>query len=55
MVVFINDILLYSKNKQKHEAHMSLVLEKLREHQLHAKFNKCEFWLDEVGFLGHVV
>ena len=55
VVVFIDDILVFSKNKQNHEVHLRLVLEKLREHQLYAKFSKCEFWLDEVAFLGHVV
>src|SRR3954453_14953747 len=55
VVVFIDDILVYYKNEQEHEAHLRLVLEKLREHQLYAKFSKCEFWLKEVGFLGHVV
>ena len=55
VVVFIDDILIYSKNEQEHETHLRLVLEKLREHQLYAKFSKCEFWLKEVGFLGHVV
>ena len=54
VVLFIDDII-YSKNEQEHEAHLRLVLEKLREHQLYAKFSKCEFWLKEVGFLGHVV
>ena len=55
VVVFIDDILVFSKHKQEHEVHLRLVLEKLREHQLYAKFSKCEFWLDEVAFLGHVV
>ena len=55
VVVFIDDILVFSKNKQEHEVHVRFVLEKLREHQLYAKFSKCEFWLDEVAFLGHVV
>ncbi|XP_073354026.1 uncharacterized protein [Aegilops tauschii subsp. strangulata] len=55
MVVFIDDILVFSKNKQEHEVHLRLVLEKLREHQLYAKYIKYEFWLDEVAFLGHVV
>ena len=55
VVVFIDDILVLSKNKQEHEVHLRLVMEKLREHQLYAKFSKCEFWLDEVAFLGHVV
>ena len=54
VVVFIGDILIYSKNEE-HKEHLCLVLEKLREHQLYAKFSKCEFWLKEVGFLGHVI
>ncbi|KAE8773078.1 putative polyprotein [Hordeum vulgare] len=55
VVVFNDDILVFSKNKQEHEVHLHLVLEKLREHQLYAKFSKCEFWLDEVAFLVHVI
>ena len=55
VVVFIDDILVYSKNEEEHKEHLCLVLEKLKEHQLYAKFNKCEFWLKEVGFLGHVI
>ena len=55
VVVFIDDIMVYSKNKEEHKEHLRLVLEKLREHQLYAKFSKCEFWLKEVGFLGHVI
>ena len=55
VVVFIDDILVYSKNEEEHKEHLCLVLEKLREHQLYAKFNTCEFWLKEVGFLGHVI
>ena len=54
-MVFIDDILVYSKNEKEHKEHLRLVLEKLREHQLYAKFSKCEFWLKEVGFLGHVI
>ena len=50
VVVFIDDISVYSKNEEEHQEHLHLVLEKLREHQLYAKFNKCEFWLKEVGF-----
>jgi len=45
VVVFIDDILVYSKNKEEYKEHLPLVLEKLREHQLYAKFSKCEFWL----------
>ena len=55
VVVFIDDILVFSKNEEEHEEHLRLVLEKLREHQLYAKFSKCEFWLKEVGFVGHVI
>ena len=55
IVVFIDDILVYSKNEEEHKEHLRLVLKKLREHQLYAKFSKFEFWLKEVGFLGHVI
>ena len=55
VVVFIDDMMVYSKNKEEHEEHLRLVLDNLREHQLYAKFSKCEFWLKEVGFLGHVI
>ena len=55
VVVFIDDILVYSKNEEEHEEHLRLVLQKIRESQLYAKFSKCEFWLDEVSFLGHVI
>src|SRR4051812_27932891 len=55
VVLFIDDILIYSKNEQEDEAHLCLALEKMREHQLYAQFSKCEFWLKEVGFSGHVL
>nr|AAV31278.1 putative polyprotein [Oryza sativa Japonica Group] len=55
VVVFIDDILIYSRTKEEHKEHLRLALEKLREHQLYAKFSKCEFWLSEVKFLGHVI
>ena len=55
VVVFVDDILIYSKSKEDHEKHLRIVLQTLREHKLIAKFNKYEFWLTEVGFLGHVV
>ena len=55
VVVFIDDILVFSKTEEEHEQHLRMVLDKLREHQLYAKFSKCEFWLHEVGFLGHVL
>nr|CAH66143.1 OSIGBa0114M03.1 [Oryza sativa] len=55
VVVFIDDILIYSRTREEHEEHLRLALEKLRKHQLYAKFSKCEFWLSEVKFLGHVI
>jgi hypothetical protein len=55
VVVFIDDILIYSKTEEEHEEHLRLVLQKLREHQLYAKFSKCDFWLKEVSFLGHII
>ena len=55
MVVFVDDILIYSKTKEEHGDHLMTILQALREHQLYAKFSKCEFWLTEVKFLGHVV
>jgi hypothetical protein len=55
IVVFIDDILIFSKMVEKHEEHLTLVLEKLRSNQVYAKFSKCEFWLTEVAFLGHVI
>jgi hypothetical protein len=55
IVVFIDDILIFSKNEEEHAEHLRLVLQKLREHKLYAKRRKCEFWLKEVSFLGHVV
>jgi hypothetical protein len=55
VVVFIDDILVFSKTMEEHEEHLKLVLEKLRSNQLYAKFSKCEFWLTEVAFLGHVI
>ncbi|XP_062179431.1 uncharacterized protein LOC133884047 [Phragmites australis] len=55
VVVFIDDILIYSKSKEKHEVHLSLVLEALRKNKFYAKLKKCAFWLEEVGFLGHVI
>ncbi|GKE51829.1 putative nucleotidyltransferase, ribonuclease H [Tanacetum coccineum] len=55
VIVFIEDILIYSKSKEEHEVHLRLVLELLKKEKLYAKFSKCEFWLQEVHFLGHVV
>ncbi|KAK5846344.1 hypothetical protein PVK06_002628 [Gossypium arboreum] len=55
VVVFIEDILVYSETEAKHDEHLRTVLQVLREKELYAKFSKCEFWLREVTFLGHVV
>jgi hypothetical protein len=55
VVVFINDILVYSRSEEEHEGHLHLVLQKLRDHKLYAKLSKCEFWLKQVAFLGHVI
>jgi len=55
VVVFIDDILVYSNSHLKHEQHLKVVLQTLRENQLYAKLDKCEFWLKEVLFLGHVI
>ena len=55
VIVFINDILIYSKSVQEHEQHLRVVLEKLRTNKLYAKFSKCEFWLEKVTFLGHIL
>nr|GEW02846.1 putative reverse transcriptase domain-containing protein [Tanacetum cinerariifolium] len=55
VIVFIDDILVYSKNKKEHEEHLRIILELLQKEKLYAKFSKCEFWLDSVKFLGHVI
>jgi hypothetical protein len=55
VIVFIDDILIYSDNEEDHAEHLRIVLTKLREHRLYAKFSKCEFWLKTVPFLGHVL
>ena len=55
VVLFVDDILVYSKDAQDHEYHLRIVLEILRENQLFAKSSKCDFWLKEVSFLGHIV
>ena len=55
VIVFIDDILIYSRTDLEHEEHLRKVLTTLREHKLYAKFSKCEFWLRQVSFLGHVV
>jgi hypothetical protein len=55
VVVFIDDILIYSQNEETNENHLRLVLQKLRDNQLYVKFSKCGFWLKEVAFLGHII
>jgi hypothetical protein len=55
VVVFIDDILVYSRSEEENEEHLHLVLQKLREHRLYAKLSKCEFWMKQVALLGHVI
>jgi hypothetical protein len=55
VVVFIDDILIYSKSEEEHAQHLRVILQRLQDHQLYAKFSKCVFWLREVPFLEHVI
>lgn len=55
MVIFIDDILVYSKTAEEHEQHLRVVLDKLWENQLYGKFSKCDFWMEKVAFLGHLL
>nr|GFD38553.1 putative reverse transcriptase domain-containing protein [Tanacetum cinerariifolium] len=55
VIVFIDDILVFSKSKEEHEDHIRIVIQILRQEKLYAKFSKCEFWLSSVAFLGHIV
>ncbi|GJZ27615.1 putative reverse transcriptase domain-containing protein [Tanacetum coccineum] len=55
VIVLIDNIMIYSKNKQEHEEHLKLILELLKKEELYAKFSKCEFWIPKVQFLGHVI
>jgi hypothetical protein len=55
VVVFIDDILVYSRSEEEHEEHFRLALQKLRENRLYAKLSKCEFWMKQVAFLGHII
>jgi hypothetical protein len=55
VVVFIDDILIYFKSEEEHARHLHVILQRLRDHQLYAKFNKCSFWLKKFPFLGHII
>ena len=55
VIIFIDDILIYSHSEAEHEEYLQLTLKTLRDHQLYAKFSKCEFWLSEDKYLGHVI
>jgi len=55
VVVFIDDILIYSESREEHAEHLRMALEVLKEHKLYGKLSKCEFWLNKVQFLGHVI
>ena len=55
MLFFIDDIMIFSKNEEEHAEHLRVVLQRLREHKLYAKFSKCDFWPKEVQFLGHII
>ncbi|GKE93223.1 putative nucleotidyltransferase, ribonuclease H, partial [Tanacetum coccineum] len=55
MIVFIDDILIYSRNEKEHEEHLKTILELLKKEELYAKFSKCEFWINMIKFLGHVI
>jgi hypothetical protein len=55
VVVFIDDILIYSETAEEHEEHLRIALERLRQQKLYTKFSNCEFWMEKVAFLGHVL
>jgi hypothetical protein len=55
VIVFLDDILIYSKSKEEHEHHLRLVLQVLREHQLYAKLSKCSFYQEKIHYLGHII
>jgi hypothetical protein len=55
VVVFIDDILVYSRNEDEHTMHLHIVLQRLHDHHLYAKLSKCDFWMREIKFLGHTI
>jgi hypothetical protein len=55
VVVFIDDILVYSRSEEEHKEHLRLFLQKLQEYRLYAKLSKCEFWMKQGAFLGHII
>jgi hypothetical protein len=55
VMVFIDDILVYSRSEEEHEEHLRLALQKLQENRLYAMLSKCEFWMKQVAFLGHII
>lgn len=55
VIIFIDDILVYSKSRKEHEQHLNIALQTLRQEKLYAKLNKCEFWFEMVAFLGHII
>ena len=55
VIIFIDDILIYSRSEEEHEQHLRTVLQILQENKLYAKFTKCEFWMKQISFLGHIV
>jgi hypothetical protein len=55
VIIFIDDILIYSKNEEEYEQHLRIALQRLQDHQLYVKFSKCAFWLKEAPFLRHVI
>ena len=55
VLVFLDDILVYSKNEEEHEEHLRLILQLLREHQFYAKLGKCDFYKDRIQYLGHII
>jgi hypothetical protein len=55
VMVFVDDILVYSRNEEEHAGHLHIILQHLREHRLYVKLSNCDFWLKEIKFLGHTI